>query len=276
LRKLGNKTLTSLQDTVKTRLWSGGAMWLLAFFAAGWLYTFRSNVANRIRWAFTASLALLLLSQASLNSGESERLVITWLAPLIIIFGAGFFFVLLESNASLGGWPRLMATALLFVQALPLVHDAAAPPPVIRFHYPPYFPALLSGMRTELEIRQVGNQYGAMADLPGGVAWYGAVRVWAQPPQLHDFYAVTLIQPIGELLLTPRTLDRPFFTELNAHAVVPGSLSSLPNRFGEWGEIYGGLLTGNMPPGFPLSVPHKVAENLFVLLNPAMPPPRGK
>jgi hypothetical protein len=276
LRKLGNKTLTSLQETVKTRLWAGGAMWLLAFFAAGWLYTFRSSVANRLRWAFTASLALLLLAQAALNSGESERLAITWLAPLIIVFGAGFFFVLLESNATLGSWPRLMAAALLFVQALPLVHDAAAPPPVIRFHYPPYFPALLSGMRTELEIRQVGEQYGAMADLPAGVAWYGSVRVWAQPPLLHDFYAVTLIQPIGELLLTPRTLDRPFFTELNAHAVVPGSLSSLPNRFGEWGEIYGGLLTGNMPPGFPLSIPHKVAENLFVLLNPAMPPPRGK
>jgi hypothetical protein len=276
LRKLGNKTLTSLQENVRTRIWAGGAMWLVAFFAAGWLYAFRSPVANRLRWVFTISLAVLLLAQAALNSGESERLPVTWLTPLIIVFGAGFFFVLLESNAVLSAWPRLMAAALLIVQALPLVHDAAAPPPIIRFHYPPYFPALLRGMRTEFEVRHVGDQFGAMADLPAGVAWYGRTRVWAQPPQLRDFYAVTLEQPIGELLLTPRTLDRPFFTELNAHAVVPGALSSIANRFGEWGEIYGGLLTGNMPPGFPLSMPHKVAENLFVLLNPNMPAPRGK
>jgi hypothetical protein len=47
----------------------------------------------------------------------------------------------------------------------------------------------------------------------------------------------------------------------------------VPNRFGEWGEIYAGLLTGTMPREFPLKVSHKVAENLHVLLNPALPAP---
>ena len=169
-----------------------------------------------------------------------------------------------------------MASALLLLQALPLVHDAFSPPPAVRFQYPPYFPALLRGMRTELESRNAMDRFGAMADLPAGVAWYAGLRTWAQPPRLRDFYAITLQQPIGELLLTPRTLDRPFFTELNAHAVAPGALSAVPNRFGEWGEIYAGLITGTMPREFPLRVPHKVAENLFVLLNPALPAPRGK
>ena len=82
--------------------------------------------------------------------------------------------------------------------------------------------------------------------------------------------------PIGELLLTPRTLDRPFFTELNARPVLPGTLAAVPNRFGEWGEIYAGLLTGALPREFPLGTPQKLAENLYVLLNPALPPPRGK
>jgi hypothetical protein len=277
LRKLGNKTLTALQESVRARLWSGGAMWFTALFVAGLLYGFRSGVANRMRWTFTAAFAALLLAQAALGSGESDRLVVTWLAPLIIVFGAGFFFILLGSNAVLGAWPRAMAAALLVAQALPLVHDALAPPPAIRFHYPPYFPALMRGMRAELELRRVSDRVGLMADVPAGVAWYAGARVWAQPPQLHDFYAITLEQPIGELLLTPRTLDRPFFTDLNAHAVVPGALSALPNRFGEWGEIYGGLLTGNLPGNFPLAVAHKVADNLYVLLNPTLPPPfRGK
>jgi hypothetical protein len=276
LRKLGNKTLTSLQDDLKSRLWSGGAMWLVAFFVAGWLYGFRSPVANRMRWIFTAALFVLMLAQAALNSGEAERRVVVWLAPLIIVFGAGFFFVLLGSNARLAAWPRAVAAALLVLQSLPLVHDALAPPPGIRFQYPPYFPALLRGLRTELELRRSAGDFGVMADVPAGVAWYGDTRVWAQPPRLHDFYSIALQQPPGELLLTPRTLDRPFFTELNAHAVMPGALSSVANRFGEWGEIYAGLLTGTMPREFPLQASHKVAENLFVLLNPALPAARGK
>jgi hypothetical protein len=100
--------------------------------------------------------------------------------------------------------------------------------------------------------------------------------VWAQPPRLHDFYAITLEQPLGELLLTPRTLDRPFFSELNAKPLLPGSLTTLASRFGEWGEVYAGLLTGALPREFPLAAPQKLAENLYVLLNPTLPPPRGK
>jgi hypothetical protein len=115
-----------------------------------------------------------------------------------------------------------------------------------------------------------------MADVPAGVAWYGYTRAWSQPPRLRDFYSITLEQPIGELLLTPRTLDRPFFSELNARPILPGTLSAIPNRFGEWGEIYAGLLTGSLPREFPLAAPQKLAENLYVLLNPALPPARGK
>lgn len=275
LRKVGNKTLTVLQQDLRSRLWSGGAMWLAAFFVAGWLYAFRSPVANRLRWVFTAALAVLMTAQAALNSGESDRLAVTWLAPLIIVFGAGFFFVLLGSNATLGRWPRAVAAVLLLAQALPLVHDAMAPPPAIRFQYPPYFPALLRGMRSELAQRHALGRFGAMADIPAGLAWYGDMRAWAQPAHLRDFYTITLEQPIGELLLTPRTLDRPFFSDLNARPIAPGALSVVRNRFGRWGEIYAGLVTGTLPRAFPLRVPHKVADNLYVLLNPALPPVGG-
>lgn len=275
LKKLGNKTLTSLQENIKSRVWSGGAMWLAAFFVAGWLYAFRVGSTNRLRWVFTAAAAVLLLAQASLNSGESERLVAVWLAPLFIIFGAGFFFVLLGSNATLAAWPRSATTALIIVQALPLAHDALEPRR-LHFQYPPYFPALFQGMRQELERRDAMGRFGLMADVPAGVAWYGRARAWTQPPRMRDFYAITIQQPIGELLLTPRTLDRPFFSELNARPMLPGMLSAVPNRFGEWGEVYAGLLTGSMPREFPLGAPQKLAENLYVLLNPALPAARGK
>jgi hypothetical protein len=102
------------------------------------------------------------------------------------------------------------------------------------------------------------------------------MRVWAQPVKLRDFYAITLEQPLAELLLTPRTLDRPFFSELATRPVGPDSLGRVTNRFGEWGRIYAGLFTGVLPPEFPLSAPQRLAENLYVLLNPALPPARGK
>jgi hypothetical protein len=250
-------------------------MWFAAFFVAGWLYPFRSSVTNRLRWVFTAALGLLLVAQGALNSGDTERSVAVWASPLLIVFGAGFFFVLLGSNARLAAWPRLAMAALLGAQALPLAHDALEPRR-LHFQYPPYFPALFQGVKTELARRDPAGRFGLMADVPAGVAWYGGARTWAQPPRLRDFYAITLEQPIGELVLTPRTLDRPFFSELNARPILPGSLAAVPNRFGEWGEIYAGLLVGTMPREFPLGAPHKVAENLFVLMNPALPPARGK
>lgn len=271
LNKLGNKTLTSMQEDVKSRLWSGGGMWLTAFFVAGWLYAFRSSVANRLRWVFSVALLVLLFAQAGFNSGESDRLAAYWLAPLIIVFGAGFFFVLLNGNAKLSAWPRACAGALLTLQALPLLHDALEPRRM-HFQYPPYFPGLFMGMRLELERRDTDGRFGLMADVPAGVAWYGRQRVWSQPVKLRDFYAISIEQPLAELLLTPKTLDRPFFSDLAAQPVVPDALGTAVNRFGEWGRIYTGLFTGALPPEFPLRTPQKLAENLYVMFNPMLPP----
>lgn len=274
LNKLGNKSLTRLQESIKTGVWSGGALWFAAFFVAGWLYPFRARGVNRLRWVFTAGCGVLLVAQAALNSGESDRLVAGWTAPLMIVFGAGFFFVLLGSNAQLNRWPRLCAGVLLGAQALPLVHDAMEPRR-LHFHYPPYFPTLFMGVRQELERRGALDRFGAMADVAAGAAWYGRQRVWSQPATLRDFYAITLEQPVGALVLTPRTLDRPFFSELVGRPVASGPLDRVAG-FGEWGTVYSGLFTGRLPAEFPLGAPQRVAENLFVLLNPALPPPRQK
>jgi hypothetical protein len=275
LNKLGNKALTALQETLKSRLWSGGGMFFTAFFVAGALYGFRSRTANRLRWLFVAAFAVLLVAQAGCNSGESERQPAVYLAPLVMIFGAGFFYVLVESSASAVAWPRLAGAMLLAVQALPLAHDALEPRR-LHFQYPPYYPTLLIGLRQDLELRVVPGRYGLMADIPAGLAWYGGTRAWAQPPRLRDFYAITLEQPIAELLLTPRTLDRPFFSELSTRPVLPGTLQAGPSRFGEWGQIYAGLFTGRLPPEFPLRAPQKLWDNLYVLLDPSLPPLRGK
>jgi len=273
LNKLANKVLTNLQETVRTRMWAGGAMWFLALFAASSLYVFRSGPVNRLRWLFALALLVLLAAQAAFSPGDSERPAVTWLAPLVIVFGAGFFFVLLASNPLLGAWPRLCAAALLALQAAPLAHDALNPR-WLHFQYPPYFPQLFQGMRRQLEASDQAGRFGLMADVPAGLAWYGQARVWAQPATLRDFYAVQVEQPTGEMLLTPRTLDRPFFSDLNAKSNNPSFLTASIPRIGEWGEVYAGLLTGTFPPEFPLSTPRKVTEDLYVLFNSSLAPGR--
>ncbi|HTB81193.1 MAG TPA: hypothetical protein VK717_09945 [Opitutaceae bacterium] len=270
LNKLGNKGLMALQDTLRTRLWSGGGLLFTAFFVAGFLYRFRTDKANRLRWIFLAVVAVAVTAQAFLGSGESEWPAGAWLAPLLMIFGAAFFFVLVDSNAALSAWPRAAAAVLLVTQAIPLLHDALEPRR-LHFSYPPYYPSVFMAARAELAARGALGHYGLMADVPAGAAWYGGMRVWAQPARLHDFYVVGAEQPLGALLLTPHTLDRPFFGELAAGGAKAGEGS----RLGEWAEVYTGLVTGSFPPQFPLRGPVKVADDLIIMLNPALPP-RGK
>ncbi|HET7536472.1 MAG TPA: hypothetical protein VFJ90_08465, partial [Candidatus Didemnitutus sp.] len=265
INKLGNKGLIGMEVNLKERLWSGGGLLLTAFFVAGLVYQFQHAAANYTRWCFAALALVLLAGQPFLGSGESLRLPAYYLAPLFIVFGAGFFVVLLDSQSRLAPHWGVAAAGLLILQALPLVRDCLEPRK-IHFHFPPYYPMVFTALnnyaKTEL-------QPGAalVADVPAGMAWYGQTRVWSKPERLRDFYAIMLEQNVGALLLTPVTLDRPFFTELAARKDDAIQLDDT----GGWGGVYGGLVTRRMPAGFPLSMPpQRLTENMVLLVNPTV------
>jgi hypothetical protein len=271
LKKLGNKGLTGMERNLKERIWSGGGLLLTAFFIAGLAYQFRHAAANRTRWCFAIALLVLLAAQPYFNSGESPRLPAYYLAPLLIVFGAGFFLVLVDSQPRLAEHWRWVAMGLLALQALPLVRDCLEPRKV-HFHYPPYFPNLFMELRRDAETRFVRGT-GVAADVPAGAAWYGRQRVWAKPERLRDFYEITIQQPIGALLLTPVTLDRPFFTELAARR--EDAIRTLSDA-GGWGPVYAGLITRRMPANFPLGgPPQRLTENMVLLVDPTAFRPRG-
>jgi hypothetical protein len=79
--------------------------------------------------------------------------------------------------------------------------------------------------------------------------------------QLRDFYAIGVDQPIYALVLTPHTLDKPFFAELARAGNSSGPL-------GEWSQVYSGLVTNRLPSRFPLNQVNKYSDNLYVLFNP--------
>lgn len=270
VKKLGNKGLTGLELNLKERLWSGGGLLLTAFFVAGLVYQFRHGPANRVRWAFGALLFLLLAGQPFLNSGESPRLPAYYLAPLVIVFGTGFFFVLVDSQPRLADHWRWAAAALLVLQSLPLMRDALEPKK-IHFQFPPYYPQLFMELGRDARTRFMPDT-GLSSDVPAGTAWYGDLRVWDKPHRFRDFQAVTVQQNIGALLLTPVTLDRPFFTELAARGEDAIRLTDT----GGWGGVYSGLVTRTMPRNFPLNMPpQRLTENMVLLVNPTALRPRG-
>jgi hypothetical protein len=271
LKKLGNKGLTGMERNLKERLWSGGGLLFTAFFVAGLVYQFRHGPANRVRWCFAVTAFVLLAAQPFFSSGESPRLPAYYLAPLLIVFGAGFFAVLVASQATLAAQWRWVAAGLLALQALPLVRDCLEPRKV-HFYYPPYFPNLFMELRRDTAQRfQAG--VAIATDVPAGTAWYGQQRVWAKPERLRDFYEITVQQPVGALLLTPVTLDRPFFTELAARR--EDAIRTLSDA-GGWGPVYAGLVTRRMPANFPLNgPPQRLTENMVLLIDPGAFRPRG-
>lgn len=271
LKKLGNKGLTGMELNLKERIWSGGGLLLTAFFVAGLAYQFRHGPTNRVRWCFAAMLLVLLAGQPFFNSGESPRLPAYYLAPLLMVFGAGFFLVLIDSQPRLLAHWKWAVAALLLLQGLPLVRDTLEPRK-IHFHYPPYFPNLFMELSRDAGRRFIAGTAIA-ADVPAGAAWYGQRRVWAKPERLRDFYELSVQQPIGALLLTPVTLDRPFFSELAARR--EDAIRSLSDT-GGWGGVYAGLVTRRMPANFPLNAPpQRLTENMVLLLDPLLLRPRG-
>jgi hypothetical protein len=274
--KLGNKALTSLQRGLGGEVWSGGGLLLAAFFVAGCLYRVRGAEANGARWLFVAGLGAWVLARAFLDSGEGERPPWVCAAPLMAVFGARFFTVLVASHETLGAHAARAAWVLLAVQALPLARELAEPRK-LHFSYPPYYPALFQGVARQVASGGVasampGRAAGWMCDVPAGAAWYGGGaggRVWAQPATTRDFLEIDALQPQAALVLTPRTLSRPFFAEL---AKGGGAADA-----GDWARVYRGLATGRAPADFPLSRAARVADDLYILLNPALmtPPAPG-
>ena len=275
IRKLGNKALTSLQSGIGERLWSGGGIFLAAFFVAGFLYRFRDARANRLRWLACALLLALALAQAFLDSGEGERSAWTCAAPFIAIFGAGFFFVLVTSTETPASRPArlsragLAALVLLAAQAVPLARNIVAPRAAYSYNYPPYLPALFSGMAGEMA-RGRETPLAWMCDVPAGAAWYSGQRVWAQPAALEDFAQAAKWRPVSALVLTPATLARPAASLLTPPSANAGANAARPS----WADVYRAILgDGRLPANFPLTMPKRVAglADFYVLIDPLTP-----
>jgi Dolichyl-phosphate-mannose-protein mannosyltransferase len=240
------KLFFNLREILTGDLLKSGATWAGVLFFTGLFLGFRSPGTRRMRYFLLMCLGIFIIAQSlgrtqlSETSPEinSENLLVL-LAPLVFIFGASFFFTLLEQMilplrqlryAVIAGFVVLCCLPLIFTLTM------SRNVPVV---YPPYYPP---------EIQQTANWMNAdelmMSDVPWAVAWYGDRQcVWLTLNWQDDFNAIDKnLKPVQALYLTPQTMDGKFVSEW-----IEGSERS-------WGGFLLGVLNDKrVPDKFPLT-----------------------
>ncbi len=245
-----------------------GGSWLTAFFLVGLLVPFLSPTLGRLRVFTVLSLAILAVAQAlgrthhaiPTPSIDPDNLLVV-VAPLVFMYGAGLFFLLLDQvKLPFPAARRWFVSLFVAVLAAPLLLALLPPRPDPRV-LPSYYPPLIQQFAGWLRPDEL-----MISDQPWAVAWYGSQRcVWTplyvrSANDQEDFYALNRREPIAALYLTRFTLDEPFFSLVHGDA---GSGSQL-----SWGRFaVSSALRGALPSGFPLKqAPEGYLEKGHLLL----------
>jgi hypothetical protein len=252
------KLFSNLRDLLTGDLLKSGATWAGMLFFTGLFLGFRSTGARRVRYFLLMCLAVFIVAQSlgrtqlsELSPEINSENLLVLLVPLIFIFGASFFFTLLEQmTLPLLQLRYAVIAGFVALCCLPLVFTLwSASRPVV---YPPYFPP---------EIQQVANWMKPdelmMSDVPWAVAWYGDRQcVWNTLDAQGDFFAINdYMKPVQALYLTPLTMDGRFISDW------------VQTRDFSWGNfIVDTVIKNQFPPGFPLRFAPKgfLPDRLFL------------
>jgi hypothetical protein len=240
----GHKLLTNLAPLFQGDLFKLGGSWVSVLFFAGLLLGFRSPAARRMRYFLMMCLGMFILAQSvgrtslSDDSPEinSENLLVL-AAPLAFIFGAAFFFILLDQMTLPAVELRYVVIGIFIVLCcLPLF--LAMTFKTVPVRYPPYFPPDIERTASWMKPNEL-----MMSDVPWAVAWYGQRQcAWVTEDADSQFFALNdYIKPVSALYLTMRTMD--------------GRLVSECFRAGQdsWGHfVLEALAQNKIPANFPL------------------------
>jgi hypothetical protein len=225
-----------------------GGNWVWSFFLCGLLLPFRHRALRSLMVFLIGSLALLAVVQAlgqthlsadSLDINSENLLVL--LAPLVLMFGTGFFFTILHQMALPTPKLRGLAVGLFaLLMCAPLLLNLVSPPDPAAFsHYEPVGIQRTANMMKPEELM--------MSDVPWAIAWYGdRTCSWLTLDDAGTFRQMNLLKPVQAIYLTERTTDRPFLSQILDKQQSWGRfvLSVLPNAQSPQGQV---------PAGFPLT-----------------------
>lgn len=261
MRPMLNKFLTNSGKILRDDLPRLGSNWAWSFFLCGLLLPFRLQPLRHLRFFVIGTMVLMggvqVFGQThlSIDSPEinSENLLVL-VAPLVLVFGTGFFFTLLHQIEIPD--PRIATLAAgLFAAILcaPLLLDLPTSPDPATFS--PYNP-----VRIQTTAFMMRPDEMMMSDIPWAVAWYGERPCsWLTVDDGDSFEVMNKLKPVQGIYFTERTTERPF-------------LSDMVQTQHSWGHFLLGCLPkseapqGAVPPGFPLkkAPPRYVPAQLFI------------
>jgi hypothetical protein len=244
-KEIRRKLVVNLRDVAQNDLPRLGSSWAVAFFLPGLLLPFVSRTLVRLRFFVLGGLALFAVVQAvgrthlSADSPDinSENLLVLFV-PLVVMFGAAFFMVLLDQMVLPFPQLRTASMALFVMLACLPLGFTLLPPAQIPVAYPPYYPPVIA---------QVGKWMGpkelTMSDVAWAVAWYGKRKAVALSLDTKEnFYAISdEMKTIDAVYITPRTLDQAF----------QSTMVKSPKK--SWGAFVAEVfMSKQVPTGFPL------------------------
>ncbi len=210
------KFVVNLREVVQTDLPRMGGSWVGAFFLVGVLVRFKNPTLSRLRWFVLIALATLIPAQAIGKTqfwAESPEMttenLLVLLSPLVLVFGTGVFFVMIDSFEFPSMQARYMAWgAFAVVMSLPLV-VALIPPYPNPTVYPPYY-----APRVQQFARWLGARETMMSDIPWAVAWYGKRQcIWLTAGGRQEFFEIYDYEKgVKGLYFTTRTTENRFLS----------------------------------------------------------------
>lgn len=186
--------------------------WVTPVFLTGLMLGFRNPATRKLRYFVLMCLGLLIVVQTLARTSlwtdspeiNSENLLVL-LVPLLMIFGVGLFFILLDQMALRTPNARYGVMGLFAaVVCLPMIF-AFAPPRTIAVTYPPYFPPLIKESAEWMSEKEM-----MMSDIPWAVAWYGDRQcIWLSRDANESFYAINdYLKSVRAIYLTQSTVDQ--------------------------------------------------------------------
>lgn len=197
-------------------LLKSGGVWTSLLFFAGLLLAFNRPGARRMRYFLLMCLGIFIVVQAlgrtslsdtSPDINSENLLVLT--APLVILFGTAFFFILLDQmNFPVRELRYVVMGVFILLSGLPLLSMLwFRSSPV---SYPPYYPPDIERIAGWMKQGEL-----TMSDVPWAVAWYGDRQcVWLTDDAQDSFFELNdYLKPVNALYLTTRTMDSRLLTD---------------------------------------------------------------
>jgi hypothetical protein len=155
---------------------------LIGLFLATLFYRFAKDDAHRARWGIILSMVLFLAVGAVM--GRATMRLFHIFLPVVLIYGAAFFFILLDRlQLRLPLQRYAVIAALVLLTSVPLILTLMLPRASIP--YPPYYAPYISHI-----CRMLAEDEVLCTDIPWATAWYGNRNSLGLPRTIDDFYEI--------------------------------------------------------------------------------------